>query len=164
MFSPIHRKGDFTPGTPKAFQVSRVKRGDYPSIVYLGAKDPSASFYFPQTRFWELSIGGLTAVLIRHINPGSPASKKQSLLSIAGLALLLYGFIRIPNASSFPGTWALIPVMSTALIIFSGAQSIINRVILSNPILVWIGLISFPIYLWHWPLLSFARIICGEVP
>jgi hypothetical protein len=78
--------------------------------------------------------------------------------------LLLYGFWRINKELSFPGKWALVPVLGAVLIITAGSKAWVNRTILSNKIAVWFGLISFPLYLWHWPLLSFARIVESEVP
>ncbi len=76
----------------------------------------------------------------------------------------MYGFLRINKELSFPGKWALVPVLGAVLIIAAGSKAWINRTILSNKIAVWFGLISFPLYLWHWPLLSFAHIVEGEVP
>jgi hypothetical protein len=54
--------------------------------------------------------------------------------------------------------------MGTALVISAGAHAWLNRAVLSNRVVVWIGLISFPLYLWHWSLLSFALIVQGDVP
>jgi hypothetical protein len=54
--------------------------------------------------------------------------------------------------------------LGTTLVIFAGSQAWLNRTVLSNGLLVWIGLISYPLYLWHWPLLSFAQIVQGELP
>jgi hypothetical protein len=62
----------------------------------------------------------------------------------------------------FPGFWALLPTLATLILIAAGSQALVNRTLLSSRALVWFGLISFPLYLWHWPLLSFARIIEGE--
>ena len=62
----------------------------------------------------------------------------------------------------FPGWWALMPVLGSALLIMVGPNSWVARKILSNRILVWFGLISFPLYLWHWPLLTFVRILGGH--
>jgi hypothetical protein len=64
----------------------------------------------------------------------------------------------------FPGWLALIPVIAAVLIIYSNTHAYLNSLVLSNRLLVWIGLISFPLYLWHWPLLSFARILENETP
>ncbi|MFM8316622.1 MAG: acyltransferase family protein, partial [Deltaproteobacteria bacterium] len=88
----------------------------------------------------------------------------SDLLSALGLMLLLYGFWRFSRSMDFPGEWAVLPVLGAVLIILTGPEGWINRTILSNKIIVWIGLISFPLYLWHWPLLSFARIVESEEP
>jgi hypothetical protein len=74
------------------------------------------------------------------------------------------GFWEINKDSSFPGYWALMPVMGAALIILAGPQAWLNRKLLSNKLVVWFGLISFPLYLWHWPILSFGRIIYSDIP
>jgi peptidoglycan/LPS O-acetylase OafA/YrhL len=88
----------------------------------------------------------------------------SNVLSFVGLLLLVYGFWRINKELSFPGKWALVPVLGAVLIITAGSKAWVNRTILSNKIAVWFGLISFPLYLWHWPILSFARIVEGEIP
>jgi peptidoglycan/LPS O-acetylase OafA/YrhL len=123
--------------------------------------NPVAAFYSPLSRFWELLVGGLLAWWVfRH---GSTLGKSQLVLSIVGLFLLILGLTLIDKTCAFPGAWALLPVLGTAaLLITSG--SAFNRKVLSNPVMVWIGLISYPLYLWHWPLLIFARIFEGETP
>jgi peptidoglycan/LPS O-acetylase OafA/YrhL len=60
--------------------------------------------------------------------------------------------------TAYPGWWAALPVVGTALLIWAGAGAWVNRAILSRRALVYVGLISYPLYLWHWPLLSFVRI------
>lgn len=149
-------------------------------------QDPIATFYSPQTRFWELLSGSLLAwgslykksshhearlkldgwlisVLYRK-GPNANGSKLANVQSAIGFSLLAYGFWRINKNVGFPGGWALIPVVGSCLIIKAGPKAWLNRSILSNKIAIWFGLISFPLYLWHWPLLSFARIIQGEIP
>jgi hypothetical protein len=85
-------------------------------------------------------------------------------LSATGTLLIVIGACVINKESQFPGWWAVLPTLGAVLIISAGASAYINRVVLSNRVLVWFGLISFPLYLWHWPLLSFAQIIEGETP
>jgi peptidoglycan/LPS O-acetylase OafA/YrhL len=148
--------------------------------------DLVATFYSPQTRFWELLSGSLLAwvtlykkdtfanfkLKIDDLVSRIVYSEKQdndgntldNVISFFGLFLLLYGFWGINKELSFPGRWALVPVLGAVLIITAGSKAWVNRKILSNKIAVWFGLISFPLYLWHWPLLSFARIVGGEVP
>ncbi|WP_420887623.1 acyltransferase family protein [Candidatus Nitrotoga fabula] len=149
-------------------------------------KDAVAAFYSPQTRFWELLCGSLLAWLTLH-NPSAYANAKSRLdagftrvfsrhasgangstlnnvQSLLGSLLLAFGFWRITKEIAFPGGWALLPTLGATFIIAAGAQAWINRTILSSRMLVWFGLISFPLYLWHWPLLSFARILESETP
>lgn len=147
--------------------------------------DPVAAFYSPLTRFWELLCG---AVLARYaldstnaVSHGSLISSKQKkfftfsldrrfqflksdVLACTGSFLLILGFTVINKELSFPGHVALLPVLGTFLLIAAGPRAWINRSVLSNKILVWIGLISFPLYLWHWPILSFGRIIYFDAP
>lgn len=128
--------------------------------------DPSGTFYSPLSRSWELALGAFLAY--QAISP--IATLKNFIerycqrLSVVGLALILLGFLVINESRAFPGWWALLPACGSALLIAAGPQSIINQRVLSQRLLVWVGLISFPLYLWHWPLLSFARIIHSETP
>ena len=132
--------------------------------IYLSKIDKVATFYSPLTRFWELLIGSLLAV----INNKSEINKNfkliYNLLSIAGIGLIFFSFFLINDKIAYPGSLALLPVIGSFLIIFAGNNAIFNRTILSNKILVWFGLISFPLYLWHWPLISFARIVESDFP
>jgi peptidoglycan/LPS O-acetylase OafA/YrhL len=149
-------------------------------------QDVVATFYLPHSRFWELLSGSLLAWFTLYKSQVFTKSKGRfyntlacifyvdkienkgktlaNALSIVGLFLLLYGFFRFNKELSFPGAWALIPVLGTVLIIAAGPKACVNRTILSFKAVVWFGLISFPLYLWHWPLLTFARVIEGEVP
>lgn len=149
-------------------------------------KDAVATFYSPQTRFWELFAGsilawfalykkdafaiyklkidGWLAKLIYREAVDVDGKTLSNVVSFVGCLLLSYGLWRITKDVSFPGKWAVIPVLGAVLIILAGSKAWINRKLLSNKIAVWFGLISFPLYLWHWPILSFARIVESEVP
>lgn len=116
-----------------------------------------SSFYLPITRSWELMIGALLA--ITHQDPKRSFSHKTSLQAWTGLALIISSFLFINPEENFPGFWALLPAMGSALIINAGPKTFLNNHILSLRPLVWIGLISYPLYLWHWILLSFTTII-----
>jgi peptidoglycan/LPS O-acetylase OafA/YrhL len=120
---------------------------------------PSATFYLPVTRFWELMIG---AVLAFAALPKLVPTARNAVAAV-GAGLIGIGFVTI-NDENFPGWWALLPTLGTAFLIAAGDRAGLNRSILSNRVLVSIGLISYPLYLWHWPLFSFARIIEGEAP
>lgn len=71
---------------------------------------------------------------------------------------MIYGIWYINKDFSFPGKYALLPVVGSVLLISAGPKAWINHTILSNKVAIWFGLISYPLYLWHWPLLSFLRI------
>ncbi len=85
-------------------------------------------------------------------------------VTFAGLLILFVAFVRIPGDANFPGATALVPVIATMLIIIGGSNQASNLGLLSNKILVWFGLISYPLYLWHWPILAFGHIMYFEAP
>ncbi len=136
-------------------------------------QDTVGTFYSLQTRFWELLSGSLLAYVMIlkkealyyfQKKTGEANKMFNNSLSFFGLLLILLGVWGINKELSFPGKFALIPIFGTLLIIMAGSQAWANKTILSNKILVWFGLISFPMYLWHWPLLSFTRIVLDEAP
>jgi peptidoglycan/LPS O-acetylase OafA/YrhL len=112
------------------------------------------AFYLPYGRMWELSLGSLLAIC----RYGRPSRLGANAYSCFGFGLILTAVSWIDVTDQFPGWLVLLPTVGTALIIFAGTETIINRYILGNRCLAYIGLISYPIYLWHWPLLAFARI------
>ncbi len=130
--------------------------------------DKAAAFYLPQSRFWEILLGAALAHLViyqKNIFTKLHNNKKlQDFLSILGASLIIIGVFVITRDKNFPGVWALLPTFGAVLIIACGSNAWVNRVILQNRFLVFFGLISFPLYLWHWPLLVFARIIESEKP
>jgi peptidoglycan/LPS O-acetylase OafA/YrhL len=149
--------------------------------------DAVAMFYSPLTRFWELLAGAFLAQRTLHKHKYLPTqepstwfgrwqvffvhaltleangNKFRNAQSFLGATLVLAGIL-MTNAKAFPGWWALLPTSGTLLIISAGKQAWLNRIVLSSRLLVWFGLISFPLYLWHWPLLSFAHIVKGATP
>ena len=131
--------------------------------------EATATFFSPLSRMWELLSGCLLAFFIKNKTNEFEVLKEKIPSTMAlehglgalGLLLLTYGMFFFNQDMLFPGAWALIPVIGTALIILAGEKSWLNQRLLSNRLLVGIGLISFPLYLWHWPLLSFAFILEG---
>ena len=113
------------------------------------------AFYSPQTRFWELGLGGLLAyasLRLRQIQSGS-------YWSIIAFALLILGMFFYHQGLDYPSWYAFLPLLATILLIaFPGY---VNQKYLSHSKVVWLGRVSYPLYLWHWGLLSIARIIYG---
>ncbi len=130
--------------------------------LYLVNKNPTAAFYSPLPRFWELMIGGILAYASIHYRwlLDSFCNTRAWL----GFALLAIAFLAIDKQQPFPGFLALLPTCAAFLIISAGPQAWPNRVFLSNRAMVWVGLISYPLYLWHWPLLSFTHIQNNIMP
>jgi len=124
--------------------------------------DVVGTFYSPVTRFWELLVGGTLACLAAA--PSQVAANFRQAGAAIGLVLIATAIAVLDSSRLFPGLWAVLPTAGAALILAAGPGTWVNRALLSHPVLVWIGLVSYPLYLWHWPLLSFARIIAGETP
>jgi peptidoglycan/LPS O-acetylase OafA/YrhL len=125
---------------------------------------PVADFYSPLTRAWELMMGGMLA--IRHHTAPPPATQSASSdrKAAAGFMLLALSICALDKDAAFPGWWALLPTLGACLLIDSGPDAWLNRHLLSRRGMVSIGLISYPLYLYHWPLLCYARIMAGDTP
>ncbi|MGA8260978.1 MAG: acyltransferase family protein [Arenicellales bacterium] len=129
--------------------------------VAVTASAPEASFYLLPTRSWELGAGAMLAVWQSQGHQG-PARVVGNVLSLAGLAAIGLAVTVFDETTVYPGAAALLPVLgSTALIASEGSW--VNRKILAHPVPVAVGLISYSWYLWHWPLMAFAR-ICSVRP
>jgi peptidoglycan/LPS O-acetylase OafA/YrhL len=125
--------------------------------------DPTWAYYMPQTRVWELLAGAaLACYALQHRNSATPIASASALREIAGITgaiLLLVSVIVLNESRPYPGMAALLPVSGTCLLIESGPRAFINRTILANRAAVLIGLISYPLYLWHWPLLVYFNLV-----
>lgn len=122
--------------------------------------DPTDAFYLPISRFWELLVGaGLAWLSVSQNVPKFSVSERMChAISIVGAILILMSLFGLNKAMLFPGWWALMPVIGAALLIFAGPAAIVNKQILSRQPIVFVGLISYPLYLWHWPMFAFTRI------
>jgi peptidoglycan/LPS O-acetylase OafA/YrhL len=123
-------------------------------------ESPTAAFYSPWTRFWELGTGGLLAYMKGYRS--ELIDRHKNIQGWLGAALLLFAFLFTGKTDPFPGWIALAPVVGSALIISAGMQSSFCRYVLANKVLVFIGLVSYPLYLWHWPLLVLPKIVLGD--
>src|SRR3569833_134401 len=139
--------------------------GSFLLNILLVHRLPSAAFYLLATRCWELMMGSSAAYRAMHsTNRSSLPFVVRDGIAIAGLALLALGFALVRDSEDFPGWWALLPTAGALLLIQAGPQAWSNRNLLGNRVVVYVGLISYPLYLWHWPLLTYARILYGEIP
>lgn len=119
--------------------------------------DMTAAFYLPQFRFWELLSGSLLALGLK--NHQLRPSFLAELIALTGLSLILAGAMFYCQENTKNIYILLFPILGTLLVIISPSTSYINHKILSNKWMVAIGLISYPLYLWHWPILSLDKII-----
>jgi peptidoglycan/LPS O-acetylase OafA/YrhL len=132
-------------------------------------------FYSPVTRFWELMSGSVLACL--EVDSGRLSRRLgdwlqrlrseprwRDAMALAAFALIVGSVFGIDRSRHFPGAWAVLPVGGAWLAIAAGGDAAFNRAWLARKPVVWIGLISYPLYLWHWPLLSFARLRFNETP
>ncbi len=126
--------------------------------IAMSSTNPLAAFYLPFTRLWEL-VAGFCLFYLELDKRAEPSRRASHLMSVSGLALIVASVVFLSSAVPWPGVWTLVPVVGTWLIIAAGRSNWLNANVLSNRALVGIGLISYPLYLWHWPLLSFARFI-----
>ncbi len=126
--------------------------------VWQTAAAPTAAFYLPMSRAWEFLLGSMLAA-------GLVPKLTQNQAEIAGWAGLLFIGVSLfgfnPN-TPFPGAAAIVPCIGAALLIHTGetGQSSVSRLLSANA-MVWIGLISYSVYLWHWPIIVFSSVALG---
>jgi peptidoglycan/LPS O-acetylase OafA/YrhL len=125
--------------------------------VALVSEHQTAVFYAPVTRSWELLAGALLSELHRRRRGLVANSPNDGLKASFGIALIAIAMVMLSKTSTYPSWSALLPVLGAALIIDT-PNSFLNSRILSQRNVVFIGLISFPLYLWHWPILTFLNI------
>jgi peptidoglycan/LPS O-acetylase OafA/YrhL len=129
---------------------------------YLLAADAPMSYFSVQSRAWEFGVGAIVAlssgVLARM------GSKSRSWLFFAGLVVIIFAGFFYTDATQFPGVHALVPVLGTALVISAGCgRRLGSEVVLDNRPMQWLGQVSYPWYLWHWPVLILAPYIWPHV-
>jgi peptidoglycan/LPS O-acetylase OafA/YrhL len=122
----------------------------------------SAIFYLLSARAWELALGALLAEREVFWKPGRPGPIVANLGAAAGIFLMLFSIFWLINENSpWPGYLALAPTLGCALVIVSPGAGI-SEILLGNRVAQFFGAISYPLYLWHWPLLAFAHNQIGK--
>ena len=124
--------------------------------LYLTERAPIWAFYILPTRAWELAAGALLIFLpeLKRVRP---------LLALIAVVILGVGTVIFDEATPFPGTAAVVPVIATVLLLMSRNQwPPFMDLIAESRTTQWLGAISYPLYLWHWPVLVIPAIYLGE--
>jgi peptidoglycan/LPS O-acetylase OafA/YrhL len=133
--------------------------------AWQSALRPALAFYLLPTRTWELLLGTILALRLAPVE--RLASRvPPDVLAVPGFAMIVAGLLMVDEATPFPGVAALLPCGGTALVIASGRQALarISVALAVRPIL-FLGLISYSLYLWHWPVIVFWRYLRpGDLP
>ncbi len=132
-------------------------------LLFLARLDPISSFYLLPSRAWELSVGATLAIANREQAFSAISPLKRNLVAGLGMVLLAWSIFGFDHASAFPLYPIFISVVGTAMLM-QVPQSWINRNLLSISAIVFVGLISYSWYLWHWPIMAYFRIVSDGVP
>lgn len=130
--------------------------------IYASGEYPDASFYLIPSRAFELLLGGIISEIVPNVRI---KRKTAELISVIGMTLILISFVAISRLTVFPGYSAAIPCLGTGLVILgnSGVKTTMCSILSIQP-MVFVGLISYSLYLWHWPVFAFTRYLSVGEP
>lgn len=141
------------------------------ALLSLGAAEwgwrnqPEAGFYLVQNRAWELLLGVLVAFALEEGGIGRPRNPIVcNVLAVFGLLLIAVGLFAFDDHTPFPSIYGLVPTVGTALVLYTAHRGNLIGKLLAHPVFVGVGLISYSLYLWHQPLLAFARVVSNFEP
>lgn len=125
------------------------------ACVWMTARDQSAAFYLIPFRAWELLVGSMLALSVL---PAVSSRWHRDFLAGAGLVCIGISVFAFTRSTPFPGAAAALPVLGSALVIHAGigGQGRVSRLIAVRP-MVFVGLVSYSLYLWHWPVVVYAK-------
>ena len=127
---------------------------------WLSGAKPSVAYYLLPARAWELAIGAVLAV---GVLPAVRGALMREFLPALGIGLILFSMFYIRKDMLFPGWIALMPCLGTAMVIHAGGRSwVAQRILAARPV-VFVGLLSYSLYLWHWPVLTALRVRTASV-
>jgi len=124
--------------------------------IYLWRAHSPTLFYNPLVRFWEILAGNLVVWM------PAPPRRARDVTGVMGLALIAASVVITIEDQNHPNLVAVAVILGTMILIWLGDDSRVGRQILGGSVLPAIGAISYPLYLWHWPLLVYARFTFGD--
>jgi peptidoglycan/LPS O-acetylase OafA/YrhL len=133
------------------------------ACIIVQARAPEYAFYLPLTRAWELLVGSGLALWLngKTVAPAELAGTRfrafREIVGLCALLAILVALWRFSPRTPFPSYSTLVPVLAAAALIAT-SNTLVHRYVLSNHGVVFVGLISYPLYLWHYPLMAYARI------
>ena len=141
--------------------------------LYYQPISDSKAYFWPHCRFWQLGAGVILAYIHYRATDANTYGKIRtfferhgsffSLIATVGLVVILFTYGSVTDA--YPGLWAVAPTLCAVLLIAAGKEAWFNKVILSRSYMVYVGWLSYPIYLWHWLFLSIAfSCFAGVIP
>lgn len=146
----------------------RISLGKISLIIFIGSLfygiwriklNPEAAFYLPQARIWEMMVGAslvsLEKIKINIIHKWG---------AIVSLIIMIFSIAYINKSFEYPGWAVFFPVMTAFLLIWTSSDAIGKNLFFNNRVIVFFGLISYPLYLYHWPALAFIRILGFDDP
>jgi SGNH domain (fused to AT3 domains) len=122
-------------------------------------REASANFYLAPTRAWELFAGSIAAFIVQ-----KRGVQANNVLSLLGLAAIVFAVFAYDQSTPFPSVYALVPVVGVVLLVPFAEKGTLAARLLSTKLLVGIGLVSYSVYLWHQPLFVFARVRSLDAP
>lgn len=132
----------------------------FAASLWLSINKPSIAYYLLPARAWELAVGTVIAA------GAIPAPRSRALREVVpalGIVLILFSILWIRSDMFFPGWVALIPCLGAAMVIYSDGTSWVARCFLASRPMVFIGLLSYSLYLWHWPVLAALRVRSASI-
>lgn len=136
--------------------------------IYAVTSNETVAYYSPISRFWELGLGSFLASITNSENKNKwrePSGSKLTELAFSvGLTMILLSILGLAAKGSFPGINAIPVTLGSFIVIYYGNNSVLAKTVFANKVSVYIGKISYPLYLWHWPILSFGYLYYSEFP
>lgn len=128
------------------------------------ASSPKFAYFMLPTRAGELMVGALLALVLERLQPmrGASALLAEG-VGLAGMAMIGWSLVALDDLTPFPGLNALYPCLGAGMIILGGSRSKVLQWLLANRAAVGLGLISYSLYLWHWPILAFLRYFFASI-